>query len=257
MVGPLSGNEGLAVRDYARSKPDKTFLNGCAATQDITLRNPAPNFFSFSTHGVQWMAGLGTHIYENLGYRRIVTVGEDYSYPHGQVGGLMLEFCAAGGRVVKKIWVYLGTTNYASAIAAIPADIDAIFVALAGADALNFLKQYVQGGGTASLVAGPRAVDQTVLGLRGALSDRVVGMVSSGPTADDNPDPAWQQFVAAYRDVFPDGLPSPSLLAHAYYVNMKDALLALREEGGDLSDVLPRFKDPLLNLYFTTPPRPV
>src|SRR5258708_8222114 len=138
MVGPLSGNEGLAVRDYARSQPDKTFLNGCAATQAIRLRNPAPNFFSLSTHGVEWMAGLGTHIYEDLGYRRIVTVGEDYSYPHGQVGGLMLEFCAAGGRVVKKIWVYLGTTNYASAIAAIPADIDAIFVALAGAGGLDF-----------------------------------------------------------------------------------------------------------------------
>src|SRR5712692_5989478 len=103
MVGPVSGNEGLAVRDYARSQPNKTFLNGCSATQDTTLRNPAPNFFSFSTNGVQWMAGLGTHIYENLGYRRIVTIGEDYSYPHGQVGGLMLEFCAAGGRVVKKI----------------------------------------------------------------------------------------------------------------------------------------------------------
>src|SRR5579859_7846477 len=27
MVGPLSGNEGLAVRDYARTRLDKTFLN--------------------------------------------------------------------------------------------------------------------------------------------------------------------------------------------------------------------------------------
>ena len=35
MVGPTSGNEGLAVRDYARSQPDKTFLNGCSATQMI------------------------------------------------------------------------------------------------------------------------------------------------------------------------------------------------------------------------------
>src|SRR5258708_14133546 len=104
MVGPLSGNEGLAVRDYARSKPDKTFLNGCAATQDITLRNPSPNFFSFSTHGVQWMAGLGTHIYENLGYSRIVTLGEDYSYPHGQAAGRSVEFSQPRCLGVQKIW---------------------------------------------------------------------------------------------------------------------------------------------------------
>src|SRR5215212_6342404 len=43
VVGPLSGNEGLAIRDYAKARPDKTFINGNAATQDITLRDSAPN----------------------------------------------------------------------------------------------------------------------------------------------------------------------------------------------------------------------
>ena len=34
MVGPLSGSEGLAVKDYAKTKPDVTFLNGSSGAQD-------------------------------------------------------------------------------------------------------------------------------------------------------------------------------------------------------------------------------
>ncbi len=64
IVGPLSGDEGLALRDYAKTIPNKTIVNGTSAAQDTTLRDPAPNFFRFSTDGVQWMAGLGTYCYQ-------------------------------------------------------------------------------------------------------------------------------------------------------------------------------------------------
>ena len=69
LVGPLSGSEGLAVKDYAKTQPDVTFLNGTSAAQDTTLRNPADNFFRFSTDGAQWMAGLGEYVYNEKGYR--------------------------------------------------------------------------------------------------------------------------------------------------------------------------------------------
>ena len=53
LVGPLSGSEGLAIKDYAKTKPNVTFVNGTSAAQDTTLRNPADNFFRFSTDGAQ------------------------------------------------------------------------------------------------------------------------------------------------------------------------------------------------------------
>ena len=59
VLGPLSGAEGIAVRDYSRTVPDRTFVNGSSAAQDTTLRNPSPNFYRFNTDGTQWMAGLG------------------------------------------------------------------------------------------------------------------------------------------------------------------------------------------------------
>ena len=57
MIGPLSGAEGIAVRDYSRTVPNKTFINGSSASQDNTLRNSSPNYFRFSTDGTQWTAG--------------------------------------------------------------------------------------------------------------------------------------------------------------------------------------------------------
>ena len=45
LVGPLSGDEGIAVANYAKEHPDKTFINGIAGAQDSTLKVQAPNFY--------------------------------------------------------------------------------------------------------------------------------------------------------------------------------------------------------------------
>jgi len=257
MIGPLSGDEGLAVRDYAKTQPGKVFLNGSSAAQDTTLRNPAPNFYRFATDGVQWMAGLGTYVYNAQGYKRVAILAEDYSFPYSQVAGFMLEFCKAGGHVVKKFWVPIGTTDYSSVVSAIPTNIDAIYVALGGSDSINFLKQYVQFGGKAKLIGGKVTVDKTVLSTKGPLYQRVLGVASASPIADNNPDSAWQQFVHAYKAMFPDGFPSPSLFAYTYYVNAKAALLALKQVNGDLSNGEARLKEVLNSLQFDTPTGPV
>jgi branched-chain amino acid transport system substrate-binding protein len=257
IIGPLSGNEGLAIRDFANTRPDKAFINGVSAAQDATLRNPAPNFFSFSTNGVQWIAGLGRYAYEELGCRRVATLAEDYSYPHGQVGGFIVEFCRAGGQIAEKFWVALGKKDFSAIIADMPPDIDALFVALAGTDALHFLEHYTQVAQPPPMIGGTNTLDQYVLNTTGVLAEQLVGMVSAGPTADDNPDPAWQRFVRAYRMQFPQGLQVPSHITHGYYVNMTAALRALSQVDGDLSDGQARFQNALANLAFDTPTGPV
>src|ERR1700683_1793699 len=130
LVGPLSGDEGLAVKDYLKTKPDVTVVNGTSAAQDTTLRDPAPNFFRFSTDGAQWMAGLGDYAYKTKGFKKVAVMAEDYSFPYTQVQGCMIGFCRAGGHVVQKAWAPLGTRDYSSIIAALPAGIDALYVAL-------------------------------------------------------------------------------------------------------------------------------
>lgn len=261
LIGPLSGDEGLlAIKPYAKQNLGKTFLNGSSAAQDTTFREPAPNFFRFSTDGAQWQAGLGTYAYDVQGYRRMAVVAEDYSFPYTQVGGFMYEFCAKGGHVVQKFWPSLGQKDYASIVSGIPADIDAIYVALGGADAINFLTQYQAAGGKAPMVGGSITVDQTVLGAKAEIpEDYIIGTPSAGPIADSNDEPAWLAFVKAYQDAWPasDRLPSPSLFAHAYYVNTKAALLALKEVNGDLSGGQKKFQEALAKLKFDTPTGPV
>lgn len=259
LVGPLSGSEGLAVKDYAKTQPGVTFLNGSSAAQDTTLRDPAPNFYRFNTEGAQWMAGLGEYVYNEKGYRSVAVVAEDYSFPYTQVFGFLEPFCRAGGEapVDARFWVPIGNKDYSSVIAALPDDVDAIYVALGGADAVNFLTQYEQSGGFLPLIGGSITVDQTVLGSKGRTRDFIIGTPSAGPVSDTWEDPRWQAFVSAYREAFPDGFPSPSLFAHAYYVNTKAALLALDAVGGDLSDGQAAYRAALDSLEFETPTGPV
>jgi len=253
VVGPLSGDEGLAVKDYAKTQPNVTFVNGTSAAQDTTLRNPAPNFFRFTTDGAQWMAGLGTYAYQKKGYKKVATVAEDYSFPYTQVFGFMAEFCKAGGHVPSKSWVPIGNKDFSSVIAAIPADVDAVYVALGGADGVNFLTQYQQAGGAAPLIGGSITVDQTVLSSKGKQKTSVIGIPSAGPIADTWDNANWKAFVAAYKAAFPDGFPSPSLFAHGYYIEAKAVLLALDKINGDLSDNGAKLRETLASLSFDTP----
>ena len=253
LVGPLSGDEGLAVKDYAKTQPNVTFINGTSAAQDTTLRDPAPNFFRFTTDGAQWMAGLGDYAYKDKGYRTVVTVAEDYSFPYTQVFGFMADFCKAGGHVPKKFWVPIGNKDFSSVIAAVPDKVDAIYVALGGADGVNFLTQYQQAGGTAPLIGGSITVDQTVLGTQGKQRDYVIGTPSAGPIADNAEGPAWKKFVDDYKAAYKDGFPSPSLFAQGYYIETKALLAALDKVNGDASGDQAKLRDALAHLALDTP----
>ncbi|MEM7520398.1 MAG: ABC transporter substrate-binding protein [Pseudomonadota bacterium] len=255
LVGPLSGSEGIAIKDYSKTQPNVTFLNGVSGAQDTTLRDPSDNFFRFNTEGAQWMAGLGEYAYNDKGYRSMAVVAEDYSFPYTQVFGFLEPFCRLGGTSPQdaRFYVPIGNKDYSSVIAALPDDVDAIYVALGGADAVNFLTQYEQAGGDLPLVGGSITMDQSVLGSKGRVREFLIGTPSAGPISDTWDDPRWAAFVAKYKEMFPDGFPSPSLFAHGYYINTKAALLALDEVGGDLSDGGAKFREALAGLEFETP----
>lgn len=259
LIGPLSGSEGIRIKDYAKTVPDVTFINGSSGAIEATLVNPAPNFYRFNTEGAQWTAALGDYIKTTKGWNRIALVSEDYSFPYAQIFGLMGTYCAAGGHVLRKFFVPLGTKDYSSVIAQLPekGEVDALFVVLGGADAVNFLTQYAEGGGDLPMIGGSITVDQTVLAAKGPARARLPGVLSSGPISDNDPSPAWQAFVAAYKQKFPDGLPSPSLFGFNYYVNTKAALLGLQQAGGDLSGGQAKFRAALDKLSFETPTGPV
>ncbi len=255
IIGPLSGSEGIAIRDYSKTVPGVTFINGSSGAMETTYVTPSDNFFRFNTDGAQWSVGLGDYVFNEKGWETVATVGEDYSFIYTQVFGFTTEFCAAGGEVTERLWVPLGTKDFGSIIAALPDDVDAIYLGLGGGDAVNFLNQYQQAGGDANLIGGSIMVDGTVLSSEGSAKDALIGTPSSGPQADTWDDPAWQAYVKAYQDAFPPDqrFPSPSLLATTYY-NATSAMLACMDEvGGDLTDGQANFRSCLANLTLEAP----
>ena len=147
MIGPLSGDESIAVANYAKQHPEKTFVNGAAGAQDTTLKVRAPNFARFNGDGAQFNAGLGDLAYNQLGWRTAAVIGDDYSFGWTSMAGFIAEFCAAGGQVTKRVFPPLNTTDYSSFAQQLPDDVDGTFVAVGGAGLIPFLKAYEQAKG--------------------------------------------------------------------------------------------------------------
>ena len=255
LIGPLSGSEGIALRDYAKTQPQITFINGSSGALETTYVTPAPNYFRFNIDGAQMQKGLGEYIYNVKHYKKIATVGEDYSFIYTQVFGLALDYCPLGGQITKRIWVPLGTKDFSSVIASLPDNVDAIYLGLGGADAVNFLNQYQQAGGHAKLIGGSIMVDQTVLSSKGKAKEALIGTISAGPQADTWDDPRWQAFVKAYQDAWPPEkrFTGPSLGGTYYYDSTMAVLLALDKVNGDLSDGNKKFRAALASLELESP----
>ena len=254
IVGPLSGGEGLALKQFAKSTPGITFLNGASAARDLTLLDPAANFFRFTTDAAQWMAGLGRYSYYDKGYRRVVTLAETYSFPYTQVMGFLVEFCSLGGRVAAQFWLPLADKPYAAISAQlVNVEADAIFLALDGASTANFLEHYWQAGGQLPIIGGSVTFDPILLGSNSLYHRFLPGAISASPLADSDQGRGWREFVSAYRNAHPSGQGVPSIFAVDYYVNTKAALLALEDVDGDLGGGHVALREALAELDFETP----
>lgn len=255
IIGPLSGSEGIAIRDFAKSVPDVTIINGISGAMETTYVDPAENFFRFNTEGAQWSAGLGEYVFNEKGYEYVATIGEDYSFIYTQVFGFITGFCAAGGEITERFWVPLGTKDFGSIIAALPDDVDAIYLGLGGGDAVNFLNQYQQAGGSANLIGGTIMVDASVLQSRGSAKEALIGTPSSGMMADASQDERWLEFVKLYQDSFPEDerFPTPSLFGLGYYNSTQAMLQCVEAVDGDLGEGHAAFRDCLSNLTLEAP----
>ncbi|MBX5472091.1 MAG: ABC transporter substrate-binding protein [Acetobacteraceae bacterium] len=265
LISPLSGAEGIAIRDYSKTQPQITVINAASGAVETTYGDPSagitpsPTFYRFNMDGAQWHAGLGDYIYNVKHYKKIATIAEDYAFTYTQVMGLTVEYCKAGGQITKRIWVPLGTKDFSSYIPELLSeDVDAIYLGLGGADAVNFLNQYQQAGGNAKLIGGSIMIDQTVLSSKGKAKEALIGTVSASGMADNDPSPAWQAFVKAYQQhpktgYFKNAFNSPSLLAVNYYDATDAVFNALDQVNGDLSDGNKKFRNALQNMVLDAP----
>jgi branched-chain amino acid transport system substrate-binding protein len=238
LVGPLSGDEGIAVANYAKEHPDKTFINGIAGAQDSTLKVGAPNFYRFHPDGAQWSAGLGDYAYNDLGWKKAAIIGDDYSFPYTSLAGFVAEYCATGGEITKRIWAPLGEKDYSSYISQIPDDVDGLYVGIGGSGLINFVKQYRQQKGdidTKKMMGNVFWDDPLVLK---EVGNSLIGGTTAAMTAGDSTDAEVTAYLKRLEDSYGKEIAGlgPSVFTYGYYTAGQALVKALEESGGDVSD---------------------
>jgi branched-chain amino acid transport system substrate-binding protein len=149
MVGPLSGDEAVSVANYAKAHPTKTFIIGTAGSQDPTMQIAPKNMFRYHGDGAQWNAGIGEIAYKKLHWRKAAIIEDDYSFGWTSAAGMIADFCAIGGKITKRVFPPLNTTDYAPFVRQLPPpnQVDGYFSTVGGTGTSAMLKAYEQSYG--------------------------------------------------------------------------------------------------------------
>jgi branched-chain amino acid transport system substrate-binding protein len=231
IVGPTLGGEGLAMVDWARTSGVPVVI-AYSAPEDITMRRRAHNVVRAGWSGAQPMFPFGQYVARTLGFRRIVAVGQDYSFPWNQIGGFIRGFCMAGGREVLRVWHPVGTRDYSAIIATLPRDVDAVMYNGAGTDMVAFYRQFRDFGllDKYQLLGASNAYEPITLQ---ELGESAVGSLSAIQYAETLKTPQFLQFRDAYVKRWQD---IPPTSAEHGYVGAKMVLRAIQAVGGRIED---------------------
>jgi branched-chain amino acid transport system substrate-binding protein len=247
MIGPLSGDEGVAVAKYAKAHPNKTFVNGTSGALDTTMIVRAPNFFRWNADGAQWNAGTGWVAYNVLGWRNVNVIEDNYSFGWTSAAGFIAEFCALGGNVTKRVLPDLGTTDYSTKIAELdpPNQTDGYFWTVGGTGTLTALKAFEQKFGQINAKQHMGNLFWNTAGTFSDLGLRIAGAYSgTGGTVADIPSATFSKFLALTGKTWNQ---LPPLKGKAtvtgpgnvffvnYYNNARGLIYGLKAVKGDIS----------------------
>jgi branched-chain amino acid transport system substrate-binding protein len=198
--GPMLAFEGLAMLDSV-NKAEIPWVGQTGVASDDYTRLATPTLTAAAKHTAsQETMPLGTYAYDDLGYRKIATLGQDYAWGWQTVGGFQYGFEAAGGDVVQKLWAPIGTTDFAPFVNQIDQDVDAVYVTLIGADIPRFVQAYADFGlhDKIPMLSSEDLVAQDAI--RFYSGDSAVGITGITPFTANLDRPEMQAFVQAYQE---------------------------------------------------------
>jgi branched-chain amino acid transport system substrate-binding protein len=236
MVGPLSGDEAVYVANYAKAHPTKTFIIGTAGSQDPTLQIAPKNIFRYHGDGAMWNAGAGEIAYKKLGWRNAAIIIDDYSFGWTSGAGFIADFCAVGGKITKRVFPPLNTTDYAPFVRQLPApsSVDGYFWVVGGSGTAPSLKAFEQAYGKLD----PKKVYGNLffafLGADKVVAPKVVGAYVGGfGTAGGLKTKQANAYRAILNGVYPK-LPADDGFVYNYYNAAWALVQALQKSGGEL-----------------------
>lgn len=224
VIGPIAGNVGVAATDWA-CESGMPLVIAYAAAEDNTIRDRCNNVVRPGWTGAQPMFAFGEYVAEQ-GWTDIVMIGEDYAFPHNQLGGFLKTFCRAGGEQVTKIWHPLGQDDFSSIIATMP-KADALLYNGSGSDAAAFFNQYQQFGmlDRMPLLGGSNFY---LPGMLRQMGEGALGGLSALQYTDVLDTEENAAFVSAFEEAYGK---TPSAPAEHGYVAMHQVMDAIEAAG--------------------------
>jgi ABC-type branched-subunit amino acid transport system substrate-binding protein len=202
------------------------------------------------------MAGLGRYAYEQLGWRKAVTVSNSDSFSYTQVAGFVADFCAHGGEIAKRIWVPTPTPdNLAPYIAQAPTDVDGFVMTGDTKTTTGFVNgvPFLHGSLARKIVGG-----NFLLFDQDAIGPRLVGVVfgNGQPAYFGVPTPPGplREFTTRFARAFPALADTAAFVFPSFYADSMEAVVrALEKVHGDLSNGERRFQAALAKVELDAP----
>jgi branched-chain amino acid transport system substrate-binding protein len=242
MIGPLSGDEAVAVANYAKTHPTKTFIIGTAGSQDPTLQIAPKNVFRYHGDGAQWNAGIGEILYKRNGWRTAAIIMDDYSFGWTSGAGIIADFCAIGGRITKRVFPPLNTTDYAPFIRQLPrpGTVDGYFWVVGGTGTAASLKAFEQAYGRIDPKQHSGNLFIAFLGADKVVGPKMVGAYIGGfGTGPGLKTPQARAYEAIMKKYYPK-LPAADGFVYNYYNAAWALVQGLQKSNGQLGAALQR-----------------
>lgn len=199
LVGNVLANTGLAVAEFVKGTGTPYFMPVVAA-DDLTQRTRIPNVLRVAGFAASQMTRPLADWCRKQGYKRVVTIGQDYTFGHEQAGGFIQNFTEGGGVLAGQLWHPLNTSDFSPYLGQIPSfSPDVVLAVETGADAARLLQQWNNFGlkKQIPLVTSQNTTDQSII--RNLGSAEAEGLVSSAHYAEGSDDPSIRKFVDAYE----------------------------------------------------------
>jgi branched-chain amino acid transport system substrate-binding protein len=176
LVGPLCGHEGPAVAQVSRETGVPLVMDAAGA-DNVTKWERTPTVVRTAVSSSQISHPFGEYLYKDLGLRNVTFIGQDYTFGHEVTLGAIKTFTDQGGKVARLIWNPIGTKDYGTTIATIPANTDGVAVAIVGADRIRLFEDWFNFGmDKKHKIFGIYWLQQDMLP---QLDDRAVGLISN------------------------------------------------------------------------------
>jgi branched-chain amino acid transport system substrate-binding protein len=232
--GPLVASEAAALTPYlAAQKIPVDDLTLCSEIQLSTWAK-SNNGMTSGWSCDQPSMSAAMWAYNEMHWRHISLVAQDFSFGWETVGGFAAAFKKLGGTITNAVYIPLNATDLSSYVSQIPKNVDAVYTEMSGGFAVKFTTAYQSFGlhGKIPLLGITQLTDQSVLPNEEPAA--VQGDVYTGAQYCDGINtPENTKFANAYRAAYKA---YPGYYSDAGYVRAQVLTSALKSLNGDTSD---------------------